>query len=327
MSPILTKKGGGVISGAGQILGGFMTVGQFQRRTMALKGGEMSFLERPGPGVALVFLHANGFNGQTYRRIFDQISPDIHLFAPDMRGHGHTTLPANPAELTSWTQYRDDMMAFVDGLSVTRNRPLVMAGHSMGGTTSVMVAHDCPGRVAHLFLMDPVVYPSPNFLMRYFIMPFLSRRNLAEGAKRRRWQYPDRDAVFKSYKGRGAFVTWPDDMLRDYIYGGTLPDEGSGIKLACAPAWEAANFSLSFNDVWRQFGEIMSPVTLFHATGLGATCPPDKAKMLQAQKPDMKRVQMDGASHFLPMEQPERMAQAINEICDGLKSQVLTVVK
>ena len=298
-----------------------MSVGQFQRKTLRLSDGDISYLERRGPGAALVFLHANGFNGQTYRRIFDHLSADIHLIAPDMRGHGHTTLTADPEKLTSWNQYRDDMAAFINGLSVTRNRPLVMAGHSMGGTTSVMVAHECPGRVAHLFLMDPVVYPAPNLLMRLLI-PFMVRSNLAEGAKRRRFQYPDRDAVYKSYKGRGAFITWPDDMLRDYIYGGTLPDTDGGIRLACAPAWEAANFSLSFNDVWRDFGHITSPVTLFHATEAGATCPPPKAKWLQRKNPQMSRVQMDGSSHFLPMEHPERMADEISKICDRLKSQV-----
>ncbi len=287
----------------------------------------MSYLERPGPGVALVFLHANGFNGQTYRHIYDLLSPDIHLIAPDMRGHGQSTLPAQPEQLTSWNQYRDDMMAFVDGLAVTRNRPLVMAGHSMGGTTSVMVAHDRPGRVAHLFLMDPVVYPNPNLLVRLFIVPFFVPSKLAEGAKRRRSHYPDRDTVFKSYQGRGAFVSWPDNMLRDYIDGGTLPNADGTFRLACAPAWEAANFSLSFNDVWNDFAHVVSPVTLFHATEKGATCPPARAKMLQRQKPDMKRVQMDGASYFLPMEHPDRMAQEINRICGALRSQVLTAAK
>ena len=298
-----------------------MTVGQFQRKSLALADGDISYLERSGPGVALVFLHANGFNGQTYRRIFDDLTEDIHLIAPDMRGHGRTTLPADPDNLKSWSQYRDDMTTFINSLPVTKNRPLVMAGHSMGGTTSVMVAHDHPGRVAHVFLMDPVVYPTPSFIER-LALPFMARSNLAEGAKRRRFQYPDRDAVFKSYRGRGAFITWPDDMLRDYIYGGTVEDGDGGIRLACAPAWEAANFSLSFNDVWRDFGHVTSEVTLFHATEMGATCPPRRAKMLQRQKPEMKRVQMDGASHFLPMEHPERMAEEINRICDGLKSRI-----
>ncbi len=304
-----------------------MAAGQFQRQQLNLAEGAVSYFERPGPGVALVFLHANGFNANTYRRIFDRLSPDIHLIAPDMRGHGQTTLPAEPDRLTDWNSYRDDMIAFIDGLSVARNRPLVMAGHSMGGTISTMVALARPGRVAQLFLMDPVVFPPPNIFQRLVLMPFMVRSNLAEGAKRRRAHYPDKDTIFKSYKGRGAFVTWPDDMLRDYIDGGTLPDGAGGIRLACAPAWEAANFSLSYNEVWRQFDHVTSPVVLFHATEQGATCPSRMARYLHRQKPDMNRVQMNGASHFLPMEYPERMADELNRVCESLRSQVLTAVK
>ena len=60
-------------------------------------GGEMAVLDfgdlaRP---VDLIFVHANGFNAYTYRSLLQPLSGALRIWAPDLRGHGRTGLPAS----------------------------------------------------------------------------------------------------------------------------------------------------------------------------------------------------------------------------------------
>ena len=50
----------------------------------------------------LYFSHANGFNGLTYNSLLKNISKKYKVSIYDMRGHGDTTLNADPTKLKSW---------------------------------------------------------------------------------------------------------------------------------------------------------------------------------------------------------------------------------
>ena len=57
----------------------------------------LDFGDRKRP-VDLVFVHANGFNALTYRTLLAPLSGSLRIWAPDLRGHGGTTLPAEGAD-------------------------------------------------------------------------------------------------------------------------------------------------------------------------------------------------------------------------------------
>ncbi len=48
-----------------------------------------------------------------------------------------------------------------------------------------------------------------------------SEPGLAERAEKRRDAFASLDEAFALYRGRGAFKTWPDETLRDYLSGGS----------------------------------------------------------------------------------------------------------
>src|SRR4051794_6447386 len=59
------------------------------------RGGAMAALEI-GPSerpVDIVFSHANGFNGRTYRTVLQPLAGTLRILALDLRGHGASTLP------------------------------------------------------------------------------------------------------------------------------------------------------------------------------------------------------------------------------------------
>jgi pimeloyl-ACP methyl ester carboxylesterase len=101
--------------------------------------GEMAALDfgpedRP---FDVVFLHANGFNALTYRSILEPLGAGLRVLAPDQRGHGESRLEARPEGRRSWKDFRDDLIALLETLD---QPPVVLSGHSMGATVSLLTA-------------------------------------------------------------------------------------------------------------------------------------------------------------------------------------------
>ncbi|CAN0431399.1 unnamed protein product [Phaeothamnion confervicola] len=133
---------------------------------------------------------------------------------------------------------------------------------------------------------------------------------LVEGAQKRRAVFSDREAVFKSYKGRGAFRSWPDEIIRDYITGGVRDRDDGQVELACAPAWEAHVFRSSGTYIWDRLARIKPPITIIHGN-VFSTCSLPVTQRMARLHPSAKITLVDGASHFLPMEFPEIVRENI----------------
>ena len=126
-----------------------------ETRRFSLPDGEMSALVWPRPGATrIVFLHGNGFNAGVYRQMLGLLAAQYEIVAPDLRGHGATTLPADPARHRDWHVYAHDIIAMLDQLD---SRPFVLAGHSMGGVAALLTAEKLTGKPLGLALIDPVI--------------------------------------------------------------------------------------------------------------------------------------------------------------------------
>lgn len=278
-----------------------------RRTTVRLSDGEMSLLDfgDAARGVDVVFAHANGFNALTYRSILAPLSPDLRVLAVDLRGHGASTLPADPDRHRGWDVYARDLGVLLAGIEA--RRPPVLAGHSMGATSMLLAAVANPGRARRLVLFEPVILPRVAAL--YGRLPWaakLLRRRfpLARRADARRSTFESREAALAAYAGRGAFRSWPLETLADYVQGGFRERPGGGVELACAPAWEAANFAAQGHDPARALARMGLPVTILKAEH-GSTCRADPGRLKRYAK--VKTV--PGSSHFLPMERPDVVRQ------------------
>lgn len=274
--------------------------------------GEMALLDFGDPGrpVDLLFVHANGFNALTYRTLLSPLSASLRIVAPDLRGHGATTLPADPKGRRAWSDLRDDLVCLIDQLE---GPPLTLAGHSMGATSALLAAERRPERVANLGLLDPVIWPrlAQAVLRVPGLTRFASSHALARSTLRRRRHFDDRRAAFAAYKGRGAFAGWPETVLADYIAGGFVDDPEGGVTLACAPEWEANNYGAQANHPWGALARLDRPVSILKAER-ASTCSVEPRHA--ARRPGLTVATVPGGTHFFPMTAPEAARELLMDL-------------
>ena len=271
--------------------------------------GELSVMDfgdarRP---VDLVFVHANGFNAATYRSVLAPLSASLRILAPDLRGHGQTRLPTTIRGRRSWADHRDDLIALLDSLD---GPPVALAGHSMGGTSSLLAAAERPGKVSRLVLFDPVIMPRGfSALMAVPGLRGLPRRwPITQGALRRRNRFDSAQAAMDGWRGRGAFKGWSEMMLADYVGDALSPADEGGFQLTCAPEWEASNYASQGHDPWRAMRKVERPVRILKASR-GSVC-------LVASDPRRRpqiTVETVEGGHLFPMTNPDIARDALFE--------------
>lgn len=106
-----------------------------------------------GSGASLLFLHGWGLSDRSYARSLKRlISAGLRVYVPALPGFGGTgELPAGEHSLRG---YGDWVAAFVHAMAITE--PVTLVGHSFGGGVAIRTAHDHPGLVARLVLVNSI---------------------------------------------------------------------------------------------------------------------------------------------------------------------------
>lgn len=262
----------------------------------------------PARPVDLVFVHANGFNASTYRSLLQPLSGALRIWAPDLRGHGRTGLPAQPEGRRSWKDHRDDLIALLD---VVDGPPVALAGHSIGGTSGLMAAAERPGRVSRLLLLDPVIWRREMVLAMH--LPLLGRiaecNPIVTGTRRRRALFDSREQALGAYRGRGAFKGWPDMMLADYLVDGLIETD-RGLELSCTPAWEASSYAAQAHNPWRALRRFPGQVRILKGES-GSLCAVRTTRG-KATRPDVRTVA--GGGHLFPMTHTDIVRDALLDL-------------
>ncbi len=259
--------------------------------------------------------HANGYSGRTYQSMLQPISDKMTVYAWDARGHGHSQLAADPNQHHDWYIYRDDMIAMLEVLVARHQQKIILGGHSMGATTSLLVAAERPDLVRGLVLADPVAFPK-FFLWLEKIFRRLTGRSpeakLVQGALNRKFIFQNHEEMWQRYHGRASFRSWGEAFLHDYITQATLPitDEtgAQALQLACAPAWEAANFSAQGHDTYAALAKLATPYVILRGE-TGSTV--FHYRPFQKHPHCLAHEIVAGSSHFLPMEYPQAITRAL----------------
>lgn len=265
-------------------------------------------VETPNPDI--VFLHATGFNARAYRLMLAPLGERFHVWAIDFRGHGRTQLPPRRFGYTSWRPHRDDIIQLLEKHAT---KPVTLAGHSLGGTVSLLVAARRPDLVSSLALIEPVIVPSGFYaLMEMPAWPLIARNVLpiARAAARRRARFPDRESAVRAFTGRGIFKSFPPETIEDYVADGLVEDPKGGFRLACTPTYESATFAAQRNNPWAALRHVSCPIVLLRAER-ESTFPLVSMHRFAAIKPDALIATVEGVGHMLPIVRPDRARAAI----------------
>jgi len=189
----------------------------------------------------------------------------------------------------------------VDALGLAASR--VAVGHSSGGAALAMSEILRPGTWDRLVLIEPITFP--EVLGRH------GQSQMVASALRRREAFPTREDARASFRGRGPFGRWTDEMLDLYVEHGFRDGDDGRRHLACAPATEAEFYRVSdAHGTWERLGEIGCPVTVVIGAE-SATHPVGLALRLANRFGSGQLTIVPRATHFLPMEQPDEIARVV----------------
>ena len=286
-----------------------LAFGKPVRHSLATPHGDICWFEwgTPSDRPSLLLLHATGFHSRVWDATIAALPGDWHIIAPDLRGHGRSY---NPASLIDWNATADDLLPLIDS---ALPGAVIGVGHSMGGFCLTRVAAQRPDRFARLLLVDPVIL-SPDIYRPDANVPDLSDHPVA----RRRNHWASVEAMIAAFSSREPYSHWHPQALDDYCRFGLLPAaDANGLELACPPHLEASAYQGSFrNNAMPSVAAVACPVTVLRArTGeragsmdfsISPTWPP-----LANAFADGEDLHWQDVSHFIPMEQPERLAALI----------------
>lgn len=292
-----------------------------RRFRIDLKDGETSGIAFGDPvrPIDVMFLHATGFNAITYQSILEPLGSQMHVAALDMRGHGRSRLPANPKKLKSWNKFRDDV---IHVLEKTSPEGAVLGGHSMGATVALLVAGKRPDLVKGLVLVDPVLLR--RSLLRVYNIPLLNmtipKSGMSKGALKRRREFGSPGEAAEQLRGRGAFKTWRAPFLDDYVVDGVLRGDDGRFMLSCTPEWEAAVFGAHRYRPWKALRKLRKrriPIIVLQADK-ESTSPADTDQRIHDIRPDAAVTKVPGTTHFVPMERPYVVRDALKMLYEAM---------
>lgn len=263
-----------------------------------------------GDGPPLHFLHANGYPPECYTPFLEHLQKNYHIFGMKLRPLWDG---ATRDGLNDWHPYSDDLLRFLSDL---KPAPVIGVGHSIGGIVTLRAALRDPQKFSALILLDPVLFVPPFMLTWNFVRAIgigEKAHPLIQGARRRRRTFTDLDTVFRSYRTRPIFRYLSDESLKTYIEGITRKKEDGTYELVFTPEWEAHIYLTGMRDfdLWRELPKLSIPTLIIRGAETD-TFMENAAQLVTRKNPKIQIHTMQKATHILPLEHPQDVADIID---------------
>src|SRR5690554_611721 len=122
---------------------------KIDKKKMKIANGEtLAYIEAGDPkNDTLLLVHGNFSSGAHYYRAINNLSPEFHIIAPDMRGFGDSTYNNR---ISTLKELGDDLILLLDELKIEK---AFVLGWSLGGGVVMEMAAHHPKRVEKLVLV------------------------------------------------------------------------------------------------------------------------------------------------------------------------------
>ncbi len=285
-------------------------LGDVQRSRVELAGSgiEIALIDWGGQGPLALLHHANGFCAGMWAEVAEGLRPRYRVFAMDARGHGDSSKPEG-RESYGWEHFGRDAGDVAATLAREHGggRVALALGHSFGGTALLVAAARRPGLFERLVLVDPILRPAsvPDGLTS----PPARGGELAEGARKRRQVWPDRSAARERWSKKTMFERWRPRALDLYLAEGLRDRPDGQVELKCSGEIEATIFEQGVSsESWNLAPRVAARTLILWAAR--GDFPREHFASLAARMPDARVVDVE-SGHFVPMECPERIIEAI----------------
>jgi 3-oxoadipate enol-lactonase len=275
------------------------------RKVARVRGIEVAY-EDAGVGASaearaagawpVVLLHGFPFNRTLWRGQVESLSGARRVVAPDLRGHGETSLTEGPATME---EMAEDLAALLDEMEVER---AVVGGLSMGGYVALAFMRAHPERVGALVLADTRAQADTDDARR--TREETAQRALSAGME------PIADAMLPKLLAPATRERRPDVVarVREMILG-TRPEGAAAALRGMAVRRDQTDL----------LGTINVP-TLIVVGSEDAITPPSDSEAMRAKIEGSRLVKIEGAGHVSNVERPGEFDRALAEFLDGLPS-------
>ncbi len=261
-----------------------------------------------GESPPLLFVHATGFHARVWNQVIARLGT-VQAYAVDQRCHG---LSDNTPPPYSWELFGNDLVNLVKALDL---HDIIAIGHSMGGHVVLHAAALLPDRFKKLLVLDPVVFA-----------PHWNDPGETQGSenpvafRKNNWQ--SAQEMYERFCTKLPFCEWDQQVLLDYCTHGLIPSaHGEHLELACPPHCEAGIYQSTGNFLLHQkLGRISAPVRILRARERTPEDHPNDFRpsatwdQLVNKIPNASECYLPSHSHFIPMEDPQRVADEVKAL-------------
>jgi pimeloyl-ACP methyl ester carboxylesterase len=249
---------------------------------------------------------------------WDTVAPELaaHVFlvlAPDVRGFGDG--PRVPTGgYYHFTDYVPDLADIVDQL-VPPGSPLLLVGHSMGGTIVTMYAGAFPERVCRLAILEGAGPPDNT----HEVAPDRMRRWIEElrsirGRSAR--NMATRDEALRRLVGNHPRVS--EDVLRLRLDALARPLADGGLAWKADPLHGTRGPLPFFAASWMAFARRVTCPVLFVSGGPRGWHPPDEDARV-ASFAALERAEIVDAGHMMHWTEPAKLTRMLMRFFDGIE--------
>ena len=259
----------------------------------------MAYLEAGGSGPAALLLHGWSAFKEIWWSTMLALAPYVHVYAPDMPGHGGTPLHGSVRMA--------QIAARVERFCAARELDSIMlVGHSMGGNIALELALARPDLVRRLVLSDPAADP-PG--MPPFTRSYLDRR--------RGW------VALRASMALARPLSLVGDRVPHAHRGGIVLPALRRVAYMSrhdAEALRALLDGLFANPIGPRLAEVRQP-TLVISGEFDPLVPPALSRRVAETIPGARYVVIRGAAHTPMDERPHEFARVVIEFLGVAGSQ------
>jgi len=245
----------------------------------------------------MVLLHGFSGHAHTWDTFARAMSGEYRVLALDQRGHGDSGWAKDGAYTVD--DHAGDLRLFEERLGIA---PGVLIGLSMGGRNAMRFAASQPGRVERLVIVDIGPDIAPQGAERV-------RRTAAEAPE----EFASVDDAAAYLRRQAVFMTpAAETALRHRVEHGLKPLPGGGYT------WKYDRFLREQRraggappvDLWPAVRRIQAP-TLIVRGAESDVFSPEMAKRMHEMIPGSRLIEIPGAGHSVPADQPEAFERAV----------------